>query len=188
MIVLAIDPGSLVCGYAALSGLWRADLIEAGVLTAKAKAKGKVVPFFVRVDVLACALIELIGEIQPDQVVIEAPTSGPGTGSRSGARSSLIAYGVSVGALDRAARHAMRDNPVMRLSVDTWAKGGKVGRQLAMQNLYQPAYTAKHDTKTGDVADAICIARFAIQFPELLDITADKSTDDTAAAMRSDAE
>ncbi|HLU67735.1 MAG TPA: crossover junction endodeoxyribonuclease RuvC, partial [Kofleriaceae bacterium] len=68
MRVLGVDPGSRVCGYAAIAvGSARAiEYLECGVLTAAPRE-----PAERRLAEIARSLAEVVGEVRPDQIAVE---------------------------------------------------------------------------------------------------------------------
>lgn len=150
-MILSIDPSSTKTGYAVLNG---ARLEEAGVVRGERTRD----PALERTIAMAGDLFELVTRYSPEKVIIEMPGSGPGTGSRRGASSSLIAYGVACGYL-YARMAAIRTHmgfDLVPVQVNTWTAGWKkTARQAAVMAMF-PAYRPEVD-KGMDCSDAIAL-------------------------------
>ena len=157
--VIAIDPASRRCGWAVLQRQepgqdWA--VVRAGLLEGRSGD-----PPWCRIRDLAQTLHATIMEqarVGCD-VVLELPRGGPGTGSRAGASSSLIVYGMAAGYIWRslaiAATHASAT--LHLVAEDDWTRGWtKSARVMAASAAMGSAYRAAEDP-SADMADAICL-------------------------------
>lgn len=151
-MILSIDPSSTRTGYAVLKG---ARLEEAGVLTGERTRD----PALDRTIAIGVEVMKLVIDWNPTTVLIEMPGSGPGTGSRRGASSSLIAYGVACGYIYGRLWCVKRELSfdLVPVQVNAWTAGwAKKDRQAAVMAMF-PAYRAEADRGL-DCSDAIALA------------------------------
>lgn len=186
-----MDPGTKRTGYAVIDGLDAADLVDVGVETYSAEwlraEVGELIraghpglarlirtadlAAWVRMQVIAADVIELIAEHAPDAIAIEVPDGRAGTGSRHGAKGSLTSYGMAAGWLSGVAsmivaqgagRPRWCPSMIVPVPVRPWTRGGgdKASRIAAIAAMYPSEQWSKLD-KGGDARDAIGVARFA---------------------------
>jgi hypothetical protein len=172
MKVLGIDPSSTRTGYAILTGLEPADLLEAGYLT-PARTKDTANQ---RIDAMVADLETLLKEQEPviDVVVIEASSGKVGKRHKGGG-AGLAIYGQAIGELRRAVLAIMPPEysggrgRVVMVPENEWTRSRPKGERNAGIAAIYPAYAAEvcHDTG-GDVGDAIGIARWWITTEQLV--------------------
>lgn len=184
MKLLALDPASRVTGFAVITGLRSVDLADAGVLRAsQAKAALDAVEHLNdaerrwitahnsaalrRTYSMLPDLAALLAQHDPDVIVIETPSGKVGTGARNGASSSLTSYALAVGLI--LGRLDPRRRVILPVSERVWLGPGtgiprsKVKRQACAAVLYAGQYRIEDDAKSGDIADAIMLARWGWQ-------------------------
>ncbi len=175
MKVLAIDPSSSCTGYAVLSGLAVADLIDAGRLRPSEAIDQIAGPpwrrawlgqgplkAYRRVYSMIADLRDLIIQYVPDWIVVEVPSGLAGTGSRHGARASLATYGAAAGLIVGACDWFADSNRVVVVTERMWIRGGNTAkrlRQRAIAAVYRGRYEWREDAGA-DAADAIGLGRW----------------------------
>jgi Holliday junction resolvasome RuvABC endonuclease subunit len=184
MKVLALDSASRVCGYAVLTGLAPADLVDAGLLKAStAKRVTADCPGWLQTHLrrpelqavhrclsLADDAIALVEEHAPTRIVCEIPSGKAGKGSKAQTSGGALAtLGLAGGMVYQAIRGRW---PQLTAPVTErqWAhsglgggRGSKSRGQADVAALYGfVGYDPARDPGA-DVADAIALARWWIQ-------------------------
>jgi hypothetical protein len=180
--VLAIDPSSTCTGFAVLTGLGPADLVEVGLIrpslskAAQAAAEpGEVVRAWnSRKELTALRRVlsvvrdveEVVAEVAAGgelSVVVEIPSGLTGTGAKKGARGSLTTYGLAAGMVYQAARAAL-PGQVFGVTERQWTAGAgsKEKRARSVVGLYAGRYRVADDEGL-DGADAIGLGRWWVR-------------------------
>jgi len=152
-ILVSIDPGSTVCGYAIFRfDQHRAEFKEVGLLKAKATLNP-----YKRIEILLGDIETLLKSVKPHAVVIETTTGKVGGKRHKGGGAGLSIYGVAVGAIWIS---------VLRLGYETnlikeneWT--GKIPKDERIENiaLLVGDWILKGDPG-GDAADAVGLGRY----------------------------
>lgn len=155
-LVLGLDPGSIVTGYALMRS--PTELVECGALKATRTRS-----VMTRIDNMTCDVVELLAERQPTAVVIEVPTPHVHAG-RPGA--GLTVYGMAVGAIYATVRavvgvptYGTPTCSVWTYTDQAWTKGTPKRDRQRMIAATLPAYQAADDPGA-DIADAIGLCLF----------------------------
>lgn len=149
-MILSLDPSSTATGYAIFDGM---KIEEAGVLKGHYKDPALKRSIDMATDALVLSLNPKI-----ETVLVEMPSGGPGTGSRQGATTSLIIYGVAAGII-YGRLHELAKSQSWKLEavpVETWTKGWKKKTRQAAVMARFPDYDATKD-KGLDCADALAL-------------------------------
>jgi Holliday junction resolvasome RuvABC endonuclease subunit len=150
--LLTLDPSSKIIGYALTTG--PTELIEAGRITpAKPSAKWPA-----RVESLQVQTLELLAEVEPDLVLMEAPSGKVHAAiadKSKGAGQSI--YGAAFGVIWAAMRQAMPPNKVEIVSANVWTRQKKKEKRAEQLQRIMPGLDLKQDTGL-DAADAIELA------------------------------
>lgn len=191
MRILALDPSSSCVGYAVLTGLEPAELIDGGLIKpSQAKRVTADLPPWLSerlrapsmravhgIYAITATIDELIAEHAPATIVVEVPSGKAGTGSRQQrAGGGLTTLGLAAGAVLERCRHAAtaidaHDPPaVVPVTERQWtsrrsgpgARGPKYQSQAAIAALYRGRYDPAADPGA-DLADAIALARWWLQ-------------------------
>lgn len=154
-IILAFDPSSTICGYAALDR--GGHLIDAGLIRPASRSDGS----FERVMAMCDDVSIVLDRVRSGTVLIEW-TKGKVGKRHGGLGAGLAVYGTGVGAIARECVRWARDRgscEVVNILENDWTRGQpKAARQLAIAGLY-PEY-ASHigEDGGGDMSDAIGLA------------------------------
>lgn len=154
-IVLALDPSSTICGYAAMDR--SAILLDAGLIRPASRSDAS----FERVMAMADDVSVLLDRWRPGTVLVEW-TRGKVGKRHGGLGAGLAVYGTGVGAIGRECVRWVRDRgscEVLPIMENDWTRGQpKASRQLAIAALY-PEYSPHiAEDDGGDMADAIGLA------------------------------
>lgn len=154
-IILALDPSSTICGYAAMDR--SARLLDAGLIRPVSRSDAS----FERVMAMADDVSVLLDRWRPGTVLVEW-TRGKVGKRHGGLGAGLAVYGTGVGAIGRECVHWARDRgscEVLPIMENDWTRGQpKASRQLAIAALY-PEYSPHiAEDGGGDMADAIGLA------------------------------
>lgn len=119
-----------------------------------------------RIVSIVGAVVALIEDNKPTHVVIEIPSGKPGTGSRLGAKSALIVYGLAAGMISMAVMDElgydcvtlMTEQWIRSLSKEARTSRNKKAARRTMCSLLFSQYDMEQD-KGGDACDAILLGR-----------------------------
>lgn len=178
MRILSLDPSSTCTGWAVLDDLSAAGLIDGGLIKpGSSKYIDPGAPEADRPDLAAwyatpelrssrrmIATLNdigpLLGEYQPDRVVVEVPSGKAGSGSKRGAKGSLTTYGMAAGAVWAYCLSRL-PGKVAAVNERMWTIGqkNKQGRAYRHECLYPGKYRSELD-KGLDLSDAIGLGRW----------------------------
>jgi len=152
-ILVSIDPGSKVCGYAVFKfDHYEAKLIEPGLLKAKATLNP-----YQRIEILLDDIEELLKTIRADVVVIESTTGKVGKKRHKGGGAGLSIYGVAIGAIWRTVLHLGYE--VVLIKENEWTGNIPKDKRIKAIALIYGGWLLKRDPG-GDAADAIGLGRY----------------------------
>jgi hypothetical protein len=153
-IILALDPSSTICGYAALRR--NRSILELGLITPVSRND----PSFDRVISMGKDLVTLLDLLKPGIILIEWTKGKVGLRRHGGQGAGLAVYGAGVGWLGCTAWHWALSRPrceLIPILENTWTRGvPKEARQEAMRSLVVE-YGGVADPG-GDIADALGLA------------------------------
>lgn len=158
-LVLALDPGSVQSGWAALDCSER--ICEAGILSPDiVKAESQF-----RIARMCEDLLQLLAEWEPGTIVIEWTSGKVGRRRHKGQGAGLAVHGAATGALWQAAESWRRSLPaeqqsetqIVLVNENTWTNGVPKPDRLAGIAAVFPQYDVRQDPR-GDIGDAIGLA------------------------------
>ena len=157
MKIIAIDPGSIITGYAVVTETGR--LLDAGLI----KPKNRDDPPNIRIGEIVNAVHALLIEHEPDIIVLEWTTGKVNKGRHKGGGRGLAIYGIAVGAIWITMELWHKDNHGDIVLIDEgWTKGVKKKKRLEDLELTCSAYN-REDDKSGDMGDAICLGEYYLK-------------------------
>lgn len=165
-VAVSFDPSSKCTGYSVFKygepvefGRIKPVSTQRGsTITAKALRKGEA--NMRRIVDLIAEVQAVLDEFKPQVAVVEVSTGKSGTGSKQGAKSSLITYGTAVGAVVALCLSECPDTLLVNERDWTKGMGAKARRILAVGSLYPSLYSKDKD-KGGDIADSALLYLFA---------------------------
>lgn len=159
MRVLFLDPSSSCVGYALMAA--RYSLVEFGRLTPPKRDT----PVLMRIESFGNELAAIIGDLQPERVVLEVSSGHVGHyGKKRGMNGKgLATYGMAVGYLWRECRLHLAPDAVETVFENDWTNGIRKERRLAHVAAQFKEYAAVVERKGdpgGDMGDAIGLGQF----------------------------
>lgn len=147
MKILAIDPASIVTGYALGDTDPRFHLVEAGILRENPKTAAVTRILSITKDVK-----RLLREYRPDSVVVEVPDGKVHGRLKGKSMGGLATYGMAVGAVLSVCDESR--STLYTVGVNLWTRGqSKKTRQMRVMGEF-PNYDPDKDTKDLDISDA----------------------------------